>query len=115
MDLVLWVEDLGGEESAPVNYMLRTAGTLPGSLGMLLLTQQPPMVHWVSRAPQSSNGANTSVLVVTLPASCRPGPFKELVHAATAFLMAHQSVPWAVLLRCPRIKVPLCRGHKVIF
>ena len=72
---------------------------------MLLLTQQPPMVHWVSRAPQSSNGANTSVLVVTLPASCRPGPFKELVHAATAGFMVHQPVPWDVLLRSPRIKV----------
>ena len=64
---------------------------------------------------QGPDGVHRITLDVTLLASCRHGPFKGLVHAATACLMAHQSVPWGVLLRCPRIKVHLCRGHKVIF
>ena len=39
-------EDLEGEESALVNLMMRTAG----ALGMLLLTQQPPIVLRVTQA-----------------------------------------------------------------
>ena len=80
---------------------------------MLLLTQQPPMVHWVSRAPQSSNGANTSALVVTLLVSGRSDPFKRLVHAATACSMVHEPVPWAYF-SVPHGSKSLCRGHCVI-
>ena len=88
-----------------MNLMMRVTG----ALDLLLLAQMPP------KGAESPDGVHRITLDVTLLASCRHGPFKGLVHAATACLMAHQSVPWGVLLRCPRIKVHLCRGHKVIF
>ena len=95
---------MGGEESAPE---LDDEGD--GGPGLVVAGPDAP------HGAQGPDGVHRITLDVTLLASCRHGPFKGLVHAATACLMAHQSVPWGVLLRCPRIKVHLCRGHKVIF
>ena len=65
----------------------------------------PPSCSGCPGPSQNSNGVNPSALCVTLLASCRSDPFKGLVHAATACSMAHQPVPWGVLLRSARIKV----------
>ena len=65
----------------------------------------PPSCSGWPGPSQNSNGVNPSALCVTLLASCRSDPFKGLVHAATACSMAHQPVPWGVLLRPARIKV----------
>ena len=65
----------------------------------------PPSFSGCPGPSQNSNGVNPSALCVTLLASCRSDPFKGLVHAATACSMAHQPVPWGVLLRSARIKV----------
>ena len=63
-------------------------------------------------APQSPNGVHRITLNETLPELCRPGPFKELVHAATACLMAHQPLPQDVLSSFEPDQSPSCRGHK---
>ena len=54
---------------------------------------------------QGPDGVHRITLDVTLLGSGRLDSFKGTFHAAVACLMAHQPVPWGVLLRCPRIKV----------
>ena len=88
-----------------MNLMMRVTG----ALDLLLLAQMPP------KGAESPDGVHRITLNVTLLGSGRLDSFKGTFHAAVACLMAHQPVPWGVLLRCPRIKVQLCRGHKVIF
>ena len=54
---------------------------------------------------QGHNGVHRITLNVTLLGSGRLDSFKGTFHTAVACLMAHQPVPWGVLLRCPQIKV----------
>ena len=85
-----------------MNLMMRVTG----ALDLLLLAQMPP------KGAESPNGVHRITLNETLPELCRPGPFKELVHAATACLMAHQPLPQDVLSSFETDQSPSCRGHK---